>query len=144
MRCTERLLPFAERFGVTLGLETEASNIINTAQRARLYLDSFKSPRLKVIMDGANLLSRDTLPRQREIMDEAFELLGKDIVLSHAKDIRAVKDGEPEFVAVGRGDLDFEYYTGLLRSAGYEGALIMHGLSEAEVPESRRFLEGLI
>lgn len=144
MHCTERLLGFADRFGVTLGVETECSNIVNTARRARLYLDSFKSPRLKIIMDGANLLNGENVSRQREVMDEAFELLGKDIVLAHAKDMRPAEGKELEFVAVGKGSLDFEYYMGLLRAAGYGGSLIMHGLSEAEVPESRRFLEGLI
>ena len=32
----------------------------------------------------------------------------------------------------------------LLEKAGYQGPLIMHGLSEGQVPESKKFLEGIL
>lgn len=142
MRTTERILRPAEDNDVVLGVETEASNIINTARRARRYLDETGSGRLKIIMDGANLFRRDLVGEMRGVLDEAFDLLGPDIVLAHAKDL-AVGEGI-EFVAVGEGMLDFEYYIGLLRRSGYTGAIMMHGLSEKQVPSSRDFLLGII
>lgn len=144
MESTGRILRFAEDSGVRLGVETEVANVICTAQRARRYLDEFKSPRLKIIMDGANLFTAENASRQRQVLDEAFSLLGEDIILAHAKDMRPAPDGEMQYMAPGLGALDFEYYLSLLTGIGYEGALIMHGLSEGEIPQSRKYLEALI
>lgn len=142
MRSTEAVLKYAEDNHVYLGVETEASNIINTPARAREYLDTMGSPWLKIIMDGANLFRPRQVPDMRNVLAEAFDLLGGDIVLAHAKDFSL--DGDLSFVAAGQGMLDFLYYIGLLEKSGYEGALIMHGLSEQQVPESMRFLEGML
>lgn len=142
MRSTERVLRCAEENDVILGVETEASNIVNTAQRARKYLDEAGSDRLKIIMDGANLFHSDQLDNMRGVLDEAFALLGPDIVLAHAKDL--CLKGDVAFVAVGEGILNFEYYIGLLRRAGYTSALMMHGLSEEQVPSSRDYLLEII
>lgn len=142
MRSTEAVLKYAEDNHVYLGVETEASNIINTPARARKYLDTVGSPWLKIIMDGANLFRPRQVPDMRNVLSEAFDLLGGDIVLAHAKDFSL--DGTLSFVAAGQGILDFPYYIGLLKKSGYDGALIMHGLSEQQVPESMRFLEGML
>ena len=74
-------------------------------------------------------------------LDEAFTLLRKDIILAHAKDLSLTAQ---VFVAPGRGDFDFPYYFSLLRSHGYSGPVIMHGLSEAEVPESYAAISTLL
>lgn len=142
MRSTEAVLKYAEDNHVYLGVETEASNIINTPARAREYLDTVDSPWLKIIMDGANLFRPRQVPDMRNVLAEAFDLLGGDIVLAHAKDFSL--DGDLSFVAAGQGMLDFPCYIRLLEKSGYEGALIMHGLSEQQVPESMRFLEGML
>lgn len=52
MRSTEKILTFAQDNGITLGVETEASNIICSPEKARRYLDDVGSPNLKIIMDG--------------------------------------------------------------------------------------------
>jgi sugar phosphate isomerase/epimerase len=70
------------------------------------------------------------------VLEAAFELLWRDIVLAHAKDV--APDGT--IVAAGRGALDYATYLGLLRAAGFAGPLILHGLTEAEVPGSVAFL----
>jgi sugar phosphate isomerase/epimerase len=66
------------------------------------------SPHLKIIMDGANVFPIGTLDRQHDILNEAFDLLGDDIVLAHAKDIS--RDGEAGHEAAGTGLLDYDYY----------------------------------
>lgn len=142
MHTTEQILSFAEKYHVVLGVETEASNIINTAGRARKYLDQAGSERLKIIMDGANLFSPEKVPYMKDVLDEAFDLLGKDIVTAHAKDF--CLDGNLSFVAAGQGILDFAYYTDLLKKNGYDGVLTMHGLSESQIPDSCTFLKPLL
>lgn len=133
-------LIFAEEFGVTLGVEPEVSNVVDSARKARRLLDEMTSSRLKIIMDGANLFHTGELPRMREILDEAFDLLGRDIVIAHAKDLS--HDGEAGNLAVGAGVLDYDHYLALLQAAGFGGPLILHGLSENQVEGCLAFLRG--
>lgn len=140
MVTTEMILKSAEDNDVVLGVEPEASNIIHSPEIARKYLDAVGSKRLKIIMDGANLFRPNQIVRMQETLREAFDYLGKDIVLAHAKDL-AKNDGIA-FVAAGEGILDFAYYIRLLKESGYQGPLIMHGLSEEQVPSGIQFLKG--
>ena len=123
---------------VPLVFEPEVSNVVDTALKARRLLDHFGSPFLKVVIDGANLFGAGDLPRMAEVLDEAFDLLGPDIEMAHAKDL--VRDGEAGHVAAGTGLLDYERYLRRLREAGFDGGLILHSLDEEQVPASVRFL----
>src|SRR5439155_2089738 len=77
----------AEEFNLTLGIEPEVNNVVDSARQARRLLDEMKSPRLQIVIDPANLLRPGDLPRQRDIFDEAFDLLGQSFVLAHAKEL---------------------------------------------------------
>ncbi|HYF48638.1 MAG TPA: sugar phosphate isomerase/epimerase [Planctomycetota bacterium] len=127
-----------EEFNVTMAFEPEVSNIINTPQKARKLLDEIRSPRLKVCMDGANIFLKGQLPRMKEVLTEAFDLLGSDIAIAHAKDLD--KDGEAGQKAAGEGKLDYALYCELFRKVGFTGAVVLHGLSEAQVPRSVAFV----
>lgn len=131
-------LGVAEEFNVSLAFEPEVSNVIDSAQKARRLLDEMKSPYLKVVMDGANIFHKGELPKMREILDEAFALLREDIVLAHAKDLD--RDGHAGNLAAGTGLLDYDQYIGLLNEVGYDGAVVLHGLSEEQVPFCVNFL----
>ena len=134
---SEALL-IAEEHGVTLGFEPEVSNVVDSAKKGRRLLDEMQSPHLKVVMDAANIFHTGELSRMQEILDEAFSLLGEDIVIAHAKDLS--RDGEAGNEAAGRGVLDYDYYLSLLHKTGFDGPLILHGLKEAEVQKSVDFL----
>lgn len=75
----------ADRHEVTLAFEPERNNVVNSVGRARMLLDQIGSPWLKVVLDPANLMTADDRPRLGEILDEAREWLGPDVVLAHAK-----------------------------------------------------------
>ncbi len=128
----------AEAVGVTVAFEPEVANVVDTARKARRLLDEIGSPRLKVVMDGANLFCAGDLARMGDVLNEAFALLGPDVVLAHAKDL--THDGEAGHAAAGTGRLDYDRYLSLLHGAGYDGPLILHGLGEAEVGASVAFL----
>ena len=125
---------------ITLAFEPEVNNVVNSARKARRLLDEIDSPNLKVVIDPANLFHEGELARQHEILEEAFDLLGRDIVLAHAKDIS--RDGDSGHEAAGKGLLDYDYYLQCLRRIGYDGPLILHGLEEAQVDECLAFLRG--
>jgi len=134
----EVALGHAERDEVTLGIEPEVSNVVDSARKARRLLAALRSPRLKIIMDPANLFHAGELPSMQRILAEAFDLLGGDVILAHAKDLS--RDGEAGHEAAGAGVLDYDAYVRLLRRAGYDGPLILHGLREEQVPTSVAFL----
>ena len=133
-------LEIAEGHGVTLAFEPEINNVVDSAEKGRRLLDEMRSPRLKVVMDAANLFDAEDPARRlscsEEMLDEAFELLGEDLVLAHAKDVKV----SGEVVAAGKGDLDYTLYLKRLSGAGYHGPLVVHGLAEAEVESSLAFL----
>jgi sugar phosphate isomerase/epimerase len=135
----EGALAIAERYGVTLGVEPEVSNVIDTAAKARRLLDELRSPQLKIVMDGANLFHSGDLQRQHTILDDAFTSLESDIVLAHAKDLRG--DGAAGDAAAGTGLLDYPYYMEQLRACGYTGPLILHALREDQVGAAVAFLQ---
>jgi sugar phosphate isomerase/epimerase len=131
-------LQIAEEHKVTLAFEPEVSNVVDSAVKGRRLLDEMKSRHLKVVMDPANIFHKGELPRMREIIDEAFALLGDYIVLAHAKDLS--HDGEAGHEAAGRGLLDYDRYLSLLRKVGFGGPLILHGLGESQVAGCIAFL----
>ena len=135
----EKALEVAEEYKVTLAMEPEVSNVIDSAQKARRLLDEMQSHYLKVVMDAANIFHKGELPKMRDILDEAFALLGGDIVLAHAKDLD--QDGEAGHLAAGTGLLDYDQYLRLLKECGYDGAVVLHGLSEEQVPYCVDFLQ---
>jgi sugar phosphate isomerase/epimerase len=133
-----KALTIADKHNITLGVEPETGNVVSSARHARLLLDEMKSPRLKVIMDAANLFHPGDLPRMKEILEDAFDLLGGDIALVHAKELGP--DGHAGGLALGTGALDWDRYLSLLRSAKFDGPLIMHGFEERDVAASVKFL----
>ncbi|MBI3850360.1 MAG: sugar phosphate isomerase/epimerase [Verrucomicrobia bacterium] len=134
------VLPVAQTNDVTLAFEPEVSNVVDSARKGRQLLDELKSPNLKVVMDGANLFHAGELPRMKGILTEAFDFLGPNIVIAHAKDLS--RDGEMGNVAAGKGLLDYDLYLSLLDGVGFSGPLILHGMEEKEVPEGVAFLRG--
>jgi sugar phosphate isomerase/epimerase len=136
--CVREASEIARQSEVVLGFEPEVNNVVDSAQKARRLLDEIGSPHLKVTIDGANIFHAGELPRMKEILAEAFALLGKDIVLAHAKDLD--HDGDAGHLAAGQGKLDYHQYLSLLHACGFKGPLLLHGLREAQVPGCVAFL----
>ena len=128
----------AEEYQVTLAFEPEVANVVDSAVKARRIIDQIGSPYLKVVMDGANIFHTGELPRMREILDEAFALLGEHIAFAHAKDLD--RDGEAGHLAAGKGLLDYDQYLSLLNDVDPDLPIVLHGLSEAEVGGCVAFL----
>ncbi|MBE6724406.1 MAG: sugar phosphate isomerase/epimerase [Ruminococcaceae bacterium] len=127
-----RAAEIAKRFGVTLAVESEASNVIDTPEKARRLMDGVGSERIKMILDPANLFhAGEAHPENaRRTLDEAFALFGNDIVAAHGKDIRE-GDGI-SFCGTGRGIVDFPYMAGKLNAAGYAGDMFLHGIYDPD------------
>jgi sugar phosphate isomerase/epimerase len=132
----------AEDHDVTLTFEPEVNNVVDTARKARRLLNEISSPRLKVTFDGANIFHKGELTRMHELLAEAIDLLGGDIALAHAKDLD--HDGDAGHVAAGHGKLDYGYYIGLLKEAGFTGPILLHGLKEDQVEGCIRYVRSFL
>jgi sugar phosphate isomerase/epimerase len=121
----------ADRHEVTLAFEPEINNVVSSVMRARRLLDEVGSPWLKVVIDPANLLRPGDIGRLTEILDEAFDWIGADIVLAHAKepsleeiDERAL-DQTMGMVSRSKKALIREY---IRAAAAGEGVESLHGI----------------
>ena len=125
-----KALEIAEKYDLILGLETEPNNAMNRPERCHDLLECFRTPRLKVIMDIANLFRPGMAQpgNVRPVMFHAMELLGDRVGLAHGKDILA-GDGIACTYA-GNGIVDFAYFKELLEQYRYTGCLVLHGLHE--------------
>lgn len=130
----------AEAHNVKLCIECEYNNVVDTAARARRLIDEIGSSSLAVTLDAANLIPPGRLGDQRRLLSEAFDLLAPNIVLAHAKDV--LDDGT--FVAAGSGGVDYGLFADLLVDYEFGGALVLHGLTEEELPQSRDFVQHAI
>jgi sugar phosphate isomerase/epimerase len=131
----------AEQHGVTMAFEPEVNNTADSAQKARRLIDEVGSKNIQVVMDGANIFHAGELPKMNDILKEAFDLLGSDIALAHAKDLD--HDGDAGHLPAGHGKLDYPLYLSLLKRSGYAGPIILHGLGEDQVDGCVSFLKVL-
>jgi sugar phosphate isomerase/epimerase len=136
--CVREAAEIARQAQVVLAFEPEVNNVVDSARKARQLLDEIGSSHLKVTIDPANIFHAGELPRMKEILEEAFALVGKDIALAHAKDLD--HDGDAGHKAAGEGVLDYDLYLRLLRANRFNGPLLLHGLSRAQAPGCVAFL----
>ena len=130
----------ADRYDVDLGIEPELGNVVNSAAKARRLIDELGSPRVKIILDPANLFETASLAEQREIVAAGIDLLADRIAMGHAKDRTAAG----EFTTAGKGVLDYPHYLACLKRAGFAGPIVAHGLTAAEAPQVAQKLQGLL
>lgn len=101
------VVKYAEQMGVLMAIEPVVRHIVCNPVRARRVLDEINSPNLRIILDPVNLLEIYNYEKQDEILDEAVELLGKDVAVLHVKDF-VIKDGKLVSVPVGQGMCHWE------------------------------------
>jgi sugar phosphate isomerase/epimerase len=136
----EKALDLAERHGVDLGIEPEQTNIVTSASDAMRLITEIGSKRLRIVLDPANLFEQADAEDARAIVADAVERTAGQIAMAHAKDRFA--DGR--FATAGRGVVDFPDFVARLKTTGFDGPLVTHGLSAGEAPEVARFLKGLV
>lgn len=130
----------AERHDLLLGIEPELANIVNTIAAAERLVSEAASPRLKLILDPANLFEQASVSEVRTLVEHAITKLGSRLAMAHAKD----RNMSGEFVAAGQGIVDFDHFVLSLKDAGFEGPLVTHGLTAAEAPGVNEFLRSLL
>jgi len=93
----KQLAALAERYDATVMFEPYFRHFFASAKRTRVYIEEMGSPRLRVLLDPANLLELNDL-------EEMFDQLAPYVDCLHAKDRKLhVERGVP----AGQGDLDY-------------------------------------
>lgn len=138
----ETLATIAQGNDIMLAFEPEQSNVVNSAEKAKSVLKQLNSSHVGVLLDPANLLSEANLHDRATVIARAFDLIGENIALAHAKDIRA--DARAGDCTPGQGILNFKDYFERLAASGYGLPVIAHGFTESEAPASLDYLRSLI
>jgi sugar phosphate isomerase/epimerase len=114
--------------------------VITSVWDARRLMDDMGSRRLRIVLDPANLFERATPEAARRIVAEAVDTAGDTIAMAHAKD--RAPDGH--FATAGEGVVDFPDFLARLKSAGFDGPVVTHGLSAEQAPAVAAYLTGII
>ena len=105
----------AERRGATVLMEPFFRGFLASAKRTRLYLEAVGSPRIRALLDPANLLEVNDL-------EEMFDQLGAWIDCLHAKDRKLHVD---RGVPAGQGDLEYPKFVALAAKRTPSAPLIL-------------------
>jgi sugar phosphate isomerase/epimerase len=92
--------------GVVMAIEPVWKHIVYNPARARRVLDEIESPNLQIILDPVNLLDYCNYKDQVAIVDEAIDVLGKDVAMVHLKDFVVENEGLTS-VGAGLGEMDY-------------------------------------
>ena len=105
----------AERYGATVLIEPYFGGFFASAKRARVFLEEVDSPRIRALLDPANLLELNDL-------EEMFEQLEPWIDCLHAKDRKLHTE---RGVAAGLGDIDYPKFVTLAAERTPSAPLIL-------------------
>jgi sugar phosphate isomerase/epimerase len=147
----QKAINIATAHNVYLGIEPEVANVVSDAQSAVRLISELGSDRLRIVFDPANLYRLPADPRKdRYVITDALSLLGDFVAIAHCKDLanpRVESPAQPkcdnlyQHVAAGAGILDYHHYVyELERLTPAKVLLILHGLSEQQIPASLSFL----
>lgn len=124
------VVQYAEKTGVILAIEPVWKHIVYNPARAKRVLEEIASPNLQVILDPVNLLDISNYAQQKEIVEEAIDVLGEDIAMVHIKDFK-VENGKLVSVGAGLGEMDYTAIMKFIR----EKKPFMHVTLENTTPE---------
>jgi sugar phosphate isomerase/epimerase len=97
----------------SIGIEAQITTNIGRPKDHKRLMNDVGDPRCAVNLDPVNMMSLDTYFHSTELLTECFDLLGEQILGSHAKDSFIVPDEQTVIqreVAAGRGVMDYETY----------------------------------
>jgi sugar phosphate isomerase/epimerase len=126
--------------GMRLAIEGHVLSVLDTPRSVRNLLDAVGSPALKFNVDAVNFVGtvRD-VHNTRPVIKELFDLLGKDTIAAHMKDL-ALQDDlvvHIQEVVIGTGRLDQEYYLQLLQQNCPDIYCLIEHLPEEKIPAAR-------
>ena len=133
----EKLARAAKKTRAVISIEPYWRNVIDSATRAQRVMRDV--PGLKLVMDPCNYFRKEDLSQMAPMLKDMFRRVGKQIVLAHAKDVKASADGT-DLPAAGKGVLDYPLFLRLLAGLDRELNLILEHLTLEDVPRARDYV----
>jgi sugar phosphate isomerase/epimerase len=142
-RVTDDLVRVAEQEDVVILYEPYIVNVGYTPDLAVRIVHEVGSPHLRLLMDPTNWFEPDMLGRVTETIERGFATERGLFLLAHAKDVTPPAPGsdKPGLPAAGQGVLDYATYVRLLHEHDYTGPLIIEHLTEAQIPDTMRYVQ---
>jgi sugar phosphate isomerase/epimerase len=126
----KQLGELADDHGVTVLVEPFFRGFLASAKRTRVFLEEVDSPRIRALLDPANLLEVNDL-------EEMFAQLSPWIDCLHAKDRKLHVD---RGVPAGQGDLDYEQFVTLAAKHTPNAPLILEYVGPDDYRQAREHL----
>ena len=133
----EKFTRAAEKAGAVISIEPYWRNVIDSVARTKRVVQEVEG--LKLVMDPCNYFRKEDLSRMGPMLEEMFRGLDKQIVLAHAKDVKASADGT-DLPASGQGVLDYPLYLRLLAGLNRKLYLVIEHLTLEDVPRARDYV----
>jgi len=130
----KQLADMAERHDATVLMEPFFGGFFASAKRTRMFLQEVNSPRIRALLDPANLLEVDDL-------EEMFDQLCPWIDCIHAKDRKLHVD---QGVAAGQGDLDYRKFVSLAIQRTLKAPLILEYVGPENYEQALQHLQKAI
>lgn len=111
----EVILPYAEELDVNVGIEPVSYHSMNTPEATLQVLRTMQSPKLKVIFDPANLLTKDQVSCQQQLWERTAACLGEHIVAVHFKGETFAEDGKPVSSSLENSLVDYQGVFSMLK-----------------------------
>ena len=127
----KELAQLAERYDATVLFEPFFRGFLASAKRTRVFLEEVGSPRIRALLDPANLLEVNDL-------DEMFEQLKAWIDCLHAKDRKMHVD---RGVPAGQGDLDYRKFVALAARHTPKAPLVLEYVGAADYKQALSHLQ---
>jgi sugar phosphate isomerase/epimerase len=124
----------AEAQDATVLFEPFFRGFLASAKRTRLFLEAVDSPRIRALLDPANLLEVNDL-------EEMFEQLQPWIECLHAKDRKLHVD---RGVPAGQGDLDYDRFVRLAAARTLHAPLILEYVGPQDYQQAHAHLREAI
>lgn len=141
MQRLEPAVKVAEKLGAILAIEPVYTHIVWCPKAARKVLDSIASPNLGIILDPVNLLHADNADRADEVIAEAIDLLGEDVLTVHAKDYVRDENGKPVHSVIGQGEMDYTRLFRFVRERKPGIGITLEDTTPADAEAARKYLE---
>ncbi|MDX5474387.1 MAG: sugar phosphate isomerase/epimerase [Bacillaceae bacterium] len=138
------LVKEAEAWGVVIGIEAAEDHLVDDAKKLNRLLDEVQSTNLGVVLDPGNLITKDNIHKQDEVIEEMFNLLGNRVVAFQAKDCLLDENNNYSWVPVGKGQLNYELILRKLWEHKPEVDIILDAINPDNAAETKTYVEKLI
>lgn len=139
-----RIMPTAEKYGVTVAVEPVHTHALNTPELAAELLKLIRSPKLKIIFDPVNLLGEEDVDGQHRLWDRCFCCFGSEIAAVHMKGVRLDETGSLVSCGFSESVVDYGYLFDRLKELPQKFSILREEVNPSHAKQDIAFLHGFL